>query len=64
MLFYDSFDSDSEAIHNLEQVGIAYRGGLIKLIKDAIYPPQVLNAVHYLCNEWDYAAIWIDPPLM
>lgn len=59
MLHDYPFDSDSEAIDNIEKFDIPYVGGIIKLTKGKEYPPQVLNAVDYLCDNWDYGVEWI-----
>lgn len=52
------FDSDMEAWENLNRYNITHNKGTIILSSKDTYPPQVLNAVDYLCDEWDYGVEW------
>ncbi len=58
----DKFNDDSDALENLDEVKISYTDGIIKLFNSRryLYPPQVLSAVDYLCEEWDYCLEWQD----
>ncbi len=59
-LYAYPFLNQSEALHNLAVVNVSHYKGIIRLVKSCEYQPQVLNAVDYLCDEWDYAVEWID----
>lgn len=53
-------DGEPAAIRLLEQHEITYRGGVIKLPKGTLNA-ELLDAVDYLVEEWDYELEWIQP---
>lgn len=60
MLYDHPFDTMERALHNLRECNVMYTKGIIILNTNNSYPPQLLNACDYLCDEWDYAIEWIN----
>lgn len=53
----EPFDDDVEALDVLAEFGVTHDRGLIRLRRDQ-KDPRPLNAVDYLCEEWDYDLEW------
>lgn len=47
------FENMAAALENLTRYNIVCDKGMIKLPYNDTFPPEVLNAVDYLCDEWD-----------
>lgn len=51
-------DGEPAAVRLLVSYKIEYRGGIIKLPQGTANP-ELLDAVDYLVEEWDYALEWV-----
>jgi hypothetical protein len=54
------FEHDSQALIVLCDAGIKQVKGVIQLKFGTVYPPKIIAACNYLCDEWDYGLCWFS----
>lgn len=62
---YTRFNRNAEnaeqiAERMLDSYKLDYRGGVVKLVSGHVYPDNLIQAIRYLCDEYDYSWQWVD----